>query len=488
MKIAISYPPIESNKGVPEISQNRQFNWFNSPTYVYPMVPAYAATMLKDNGYEVFWDDGIAEELTLAEYMKRISREQPDIIVMETKTPVIKTHWEIINELKVNVPEVKVALVGDHVTALPRESFEKCGVDYVLTGGDYDFLLLNLCRHLTKGEQLEPGIWYRENDEIRNTGGFQLNHDLNSLPFIDRELTKWWLYSEKNGNYKDLPGSYVMAGRDCWWHKCTFCAWTVLYPKFRVRTPESVVDEIGMLIERYKVKEIFDDTGTFPAGKWLENFCQRMIERGYNHKIRIGCNLRYGRLNQEQYLLMRKAGFRYLLFGVESANQETLDHINKGIRVNDIINGCRMAKKAGLEPHLTVMIGFPWETKEDAIRTVNLAKEIFKQGYADTLQATIVIPYPGTLLFNECQAKGWLTTQDWDDYDMRQPVMRTPMGEADIKQATQELYKIFFTPRYILRRLVSIRSLSDVKFTSRGARKVFGHLKDFTTESKVSKQ
>jgi len=488
MKIAISYPPIESDKGIPEISQNRQFNWFNSPTYVYPMVPAYAATMLKDNSYEVFWDDGIAEELTLAEYMERISREQPDIIVMETKTPVIKTHWRIIDALKANVPGVKVALVGDHVTALPRESFEKCGVDYVLTGGDYDFLLLNLCQYLTKGKELEPGIWYRENGEIRNTGAFQLNHDLNSLPFIDRELTRWQLYSEKNGNYKDLPGSYVIAGRDCWWHKCTFCAWTVLYPQFRVRTPESVVDEIGMLIEKYQVKEIFDDTGTFPAGEWLESFCKGMIDRGYNHKIRIGCNLRYGKLNQEQYSLMRKAGFRYLLFGLESANQESLDHINKGIRVNDIINGCRMAKKVRLEPHLTVMIGFPWETKEDAIRTVNLAKEIFRQGYADTLQATIAIPYPGTPLFNECQAKGWLTTQDWDDYDMRQPVMKTPMSEADIKQATQELYKVFFTPRYMFRRLLSIRSLSDVKFISRGARKVFGHLKDFATENQLPKQ
>jgi radical SAM superfamily enzyme YgiQ (UPF0313 family) len=257
----------------------------------------------------------------------------------------------------------------------------------------------------------------------------------------------------------------------------------VLYPQFRVRSPESVVDEIGMLIEKYRVREVFDDTGTFPAGNWLESFCQGMIDRGYNHKVRIGCNLRYGQLNQEQYFLMRKAGFRYLLFGLESANQGSLDHINKGIRVSDIIDGCRMAKKAGLEPHLTVMIGFPWETKEDAIRTVNLAKEIFRQGYADTLQATIAIPYPGTPFFNECQTEGWLTTQDWDDYDMRQPVMKTAMSEADIKQATQELYRIFFTPRYMLRRLLSIRSLSDVRFISRGVRKVFGHLKDFTAEN-----
>ena len=75
-------------------------------------------------------------------------------------------------------------------------------MDFVLTGGDYDFLLLNLINWLEGKEKLEPGIWFRENGEIKNTGRFQLNHDLNSLPFIDRDLTKWRLYAYKNGNFK----------------------------------------------------------------------------------------------------------------------------------------------------------------------------------------------------------------------------------------------------------------------------------------------
>jgi len=50
LKIAISYPPLESNKGIPLLSQNRQFQWFKAPTYIYPMVPAYAASLLKENG------------------------------------------------------------------------------------------------------------------------------------------------------------------------------------------------------------------------------------------------------------------------------------------------------------------------------------------------------------------------------------------------------------------------------------------------------
>ena len=70
MKISISYPPLESDKGTPCLGQNRQFQWFNSPTYIYPMVPAYAASLLKEKGYDVIWDDAIAEKLNYEEWKK----------------------------------------------------------------------------------------------------------------------------------------------------------------------------------------------------------------------------------------------------------------------------------------------------------------------------------------------------------------------------------------------------------------------------------
>lgn len=480
MKISISYPPLRSSNGIPLLSQNRQFQWFNHPTYIYPMVPAYAATLLKNAGFEVSWDDGIADDLSSSQYMDKMIKEQPNVIVLETKTPVIKIHWKIIDSLKQALPDAKIVLVGDHVTALPMESFENSMVDYVITGGDYDFLSLNLCKHLDSGETLEPGIWYREEGRICNTGEFRLNHDLNSLPFLDRDLTKWWLYSEKNGNYKERPGTYTLVGRDCWWHRCTFCSWTTLYPQFRVRHPESLLDEIGSLIENYGVKEVFDDTGTFPVGSWLEQFCEGMIDRGYNEKVRIGCNMKFGVLNQEQYNLMAKAGFRLLLFGLESANQETLNMLKKGINVQDIINGCRMAKQAGLSPHLTIMVGYPWETKKDALRTVKLAQDLFSKGWADTLQATIVIPYPGTPLFEKCKEQGLLVIDDWAEYDMKRPVMKTPMSQKDIMEITRHIYRIFFNPKYVVRRLTSIRSLDDLKFLKRGLDAISGHLKDFS--------
>lgn len=481
MKIMITYPPIETEKGTPLLSQNRQFQYFNEPTYIYPMVPASAAALLKKAGYEVIWSDGIAEEKTYKEWFEEVQKESPDLVAMETKTPVVKRHWQIIEEIKNINPHIKTVLMGDHVTALPEETMMKSKADFILTGGDYDFLLLNLAKFLEGKDTLEPGIWHRENGKINNTGKFKLDHDLNTLPFIDRELTKWWLYSEKNGNYKKTPGTYIMAGRDCWWHRCSFCSWTTIYPTYQVRKPENLLNEIDVLIHKYGVREIMDDTGTFPVGGWLKKFCKGMIERRYNKKVILDCNMRFGALSQEEYELMKKAGFRLLLFGLESASQKTLNRINKHLKAEEITDSCKKAKKAGLEPHITIMFGYPWETKNEARKTLELGRYLLKKGHADTVQATMVVPYPGTPLFEECKNNGELKTVDWDRYDMREPVMATPMEDKEVMKMVEEIYKVAFNPEFIFRKITGIRKFDDMKFIFRAGKKVLGHIRDFSS-------
>jgi radical SAM superfamily enzyme YgiQ (UPF0313 family) len=485
MKVFISYPPIESEQGTAQIGQNRQFQWFSKHSVIYPIVPAYAATLLSQKGYDVFWDDAIAKKESFEKWMARLLREKPEVIALETKTPVVKMHWKIIDKIKENLPKTKVVLMGDHVTELPKESMINSRVDFIITGGDYDFMLLSICDYLSKKiKKLEAGIWYRslENGKIKNNGKFNLCHDLNSLPFIDRELTRWELYKE-NGNYKYLPGTYTMAARDCWWGKCKFCSWPSLYPKYRARKPELLFEEIKMLVEKYGIREIMDDSGSFPVGLWLKKFCELMIKSGLNKKVKISCNMRFGILKLEDYKLMREAGFRFLLFGFESANQKTLDRIAKGIKVEDIERGCKLAKEAGLNPHITVMMGYPWESYPDAKNTVELAKKLFEKGYADTLQATIVMPYPNTPLYKECLENNWLDVKpgEWEKFDMRQRIMKSPLTEEQIKELTSSLYKLAFRPKFILRQILQIRTGDDIKYLWRGFKAVVGkHLVDFS--------
>jgi radical SAM superfamily enzyme YgiQ (UPF0313 family) len=279
---------------------------------------------------------------------------------------------------------------------------------------------------------------------------------LDKLPFIDRDLTCWKLYAYKNSNYSRTPGTYTMFGRDCWWGKCTFCSWTTLFPgeKYRVMSPKRALDEVGYILDNHPVREIMDDSGTFPVGDWLREFCQGMIKRGYHKKIKIDCNMRFNSgLTKKDYQLMAKAGFRFLLYGLESANQKTLDRINKNLKVEQIEPVVKMAKGAGLWPHVTIMIGYPWETKKEAQKTLQMAKRFFKSGWVDTLQATVVIPYPGTPLFKQCQENGWLKTENWDRYDMKEPVMKTPMKDEEVMGLVRGLYSSFWSPQFVLRKV-----------------------------------
>jgi len=480
MKIIIGYPPTESEKGIAMLSQNRQFQWFSNPSHMFPVILASAATLLKSGGNDVLWLDCIAENINEEKFFSILEKEKPDLFVFETKTPVIKQHWKFINKIKEKFPEVKIAICGDHVTSFPEETLENSKVDFVMQGGDYDFLSSELANWLKTSKKIPRGIFFWKGKKIIGSK-FELKHNLDEPPFIDRELTCWRNYQEEY-NLEGTPFFYTMSGRDCWWGKCKFCAWPRLFPRFRVRSVKNVLDEIRMLVEKYNVKEIFDDSGTLCVGSWLKELCNGLIERGYNKKIKYSCNMRFGALKLEDYKLMKKAGFRLLKFGLESANQKTLDNLNKGIKVKDIIEGCKMAKEAGLTVHLTMIVGYPWETKEDALNTFKLAKKLMQSGDADLLQATVLIPYPGTSLWNEALENNWFLFDpyDYERYDMSEPVLKIKGNAKEVAKVCEKIYTIFLTPRYILARLKSIKNLNDLKFNLRGLKAVLGHLKDFS--------
>jgi len=360
-----------------------------------------------------------------------------------------------------------------------------------LTGGDFDFVGLSIAQHLRDGTDLKAGVYYRnQNGKIVNNGKFDLQGKLDDLPWIDRELTKWWLYGEFL--YKRTPFTYTLAGRDCPYGKCTFCSWTTTSPRFKVRSPQNLLDEIGMLIERYGIREIFDDTGTFPIGGYMQEFCEGMIERGYNKKIYFDCNFRFDYFNPKLAAMMKSAGFRWMKMGLESANQETVDRLLKKSAINLVSEKCRIAKQAGLEVHLTIMVGYPWETKQDALNTVNLAKYLMREGLADTLQGTVVIPYPGTPLYDQAVENGWLriTPGEWDRYGMTEPVLNVPdMKPGEVMHMAHGIYSGVLHPKFMLKVIRETRSIDDIAYLYRSARALFGHLFDFQgtrTEDKTT--
>lgn len=218
---------------------------------------------------------------------------------------------------------------------------------------------------------------------------YQIDVPFNQLPYPDRIFTdaknpRWQSY----GNYKFHPATHMMASNLCWWGKCTFCVDTLKLEQGepqQTRSVAHVIEEIDDLIAN-GYKEVFDDSGTFPIGKWLEEFCAEMRKHGRNKKIKVGCNMKPLHLD---YRMLKEAGFRFILVGVESVNQQTLDRIKKGQHQPNVEKNLKAMADAGLEPHLTSMFGYEWETHEDAMRTVHFIHRMLKKGYVKTAQASV---------------------------------------------------------------------------------------------------
>lgn len=252
------------------------------------------------------------------------------------------------------------------------------------------------------------------------------------LPAPDRILTdamnpKW----QDNGNFKYKPGTYCLATSGCWYGKCTFCIESKK-PQAHIRHYSDLVNEL-VECKCQGFKEVFDDCGTFPVGQWLRDFCNRKISNAYVRDYPISCNMRIG--TNADYRLMKKAGFRMLLYGVESINQKTLNRLNKRTFANDTLSDLRSASKAGLEPHIAVMFGFPWESSHEELETLKFVHHCLRKGYAKTAQASL--------------------------YAVE--------GEANIDRGNvAKIYNAAYHPEFWINKLKDIREWEDVRYMFRG--------------------
>lgn len=255
-------------------------------------------------------------------------------------------------------------------------------------------------------------------------------------------------------------------------HNCSWPAMLYGY-RYRLRSVGNVLDEIEMLADRYGAREVFDDLDTWPSkGRWAREFCRGMIERGLSERVVWGINARADLIEPETARLMRRAGCRVLKIGVESASQETLDRIRKRTTLRQIRDSVRVCREAGLTVHLTAMIGYPWEGRADALRTIRFVKRL----EPDSVQFSIVTPYPGTELYRQALANGWFAVDptDWDSFDMSSPVLKAgDMEPEEVVELCERAWKlIYFDPRFVLRHLARVRSVSDLKLLLRGMKAV----------------
>ena len=495
LRIAISYPPIINAHGQKAmVSQNRNVQYFKEPTYLLPVTYAQAATWLKNNGYNVKWDDGNAQLKTFDGWFQDLVDWRPDIVIFESTTPVMKFYWATINRLKESLPETIVVMTGYHSMRKPEETLRESRADLVLRSSHIDFVMTKLANDISTMSDWRiqtdvEGLMIRLDDgAYRETGDFRQVEPLDNSPVIDRDLVHWRDYAYENGNFLQTPGTYASSVlRDCMFGKCTFCRYNGPDLTFSMMSVEKSLNEYERLITEYKVKEIFDDSGVWYRGREAREFARGIIARGLHKKgCYFGINTRFEYLDEETIKLMGEANFRFILLGYEAADDETLQKLNKGYQLQHVDNCLRWMTKYGMHPHLTIMVGYYWQTQEQLDKTVSEVRRLMFSGLARTLQVTLCTPLDYTPYHQECLAAGVLTTNNYDDFDMSKLIVRTPIPHERYYEAVRKMYSIAFHPKFLLRQLFFLKNFKKkdwqflFTYSVRAIRRVRQHIFNLT--------
>jgi len=469
MKIAISYPPIVNDDGQKAmVSQNRNVQFFKKPTYLLPVIHGQAATWLRDMGYEIYWDDGNSQLKTFDQWYQDLVAENPDVVVFESTTPVMKFYWRLIKKLKSDLPRTIIIMTGYHSMRRPEETLRESPTDIILQSNHVDFVLIKLIPYIEDNANwrsecpIEGLTIRRDENDLYSTGNFKQIELLDLSPDIDRDLVQWKNYAYENGNFLQTPGVYATSVvRDCMFGKCSFCRYNGPDLTFSMRSVKKSLDEYQRLIEDYGAREIFDDSGVWYRGAEAREFAQGIIDRGLHKRdCYFGFNTRFGYLDEETLALLARANFRFVLVGLEASDEETLNRLDKGYGPEDAEQNLRLFTKYGLFPHLTIMVGYYWQTQEQLKKTIETVKRFMFQGLARTLQVTLCTPLDFTPYHNECIKEGVLLTDDYDDFDMSKLIVKTPIPHDEYYDAIRQVYEIAFHPRFLAKQLKFLAGLN----------------------------
>jgi radical SAM superfamily enzyme YgiQ (UPF0313 family) len=267
---------------------------------------------------------------------------------------------------------------------------------------------------------------------------------MDALPFVVDVYHRDLVVEQYFIGYLLHPYVSLYTGRGCR-SKCTFCLWpqTVGGQRYRTRSVEHVVDEIAQATRLFpQVREYFFDDDTFTDDLPRAEAIARGLGRlGVTWSCNAKANVPYSTLK-----ILKDNGLRLLLVGYESGSQDILNHVRKGIRLERARAFTREAKALGIKIHGTFIMGLPGETPETIEATIRFAQEIDP----DTLQVSLAAPYPGTELYREAVARGWLAEAELVDADgVQAAVLGYPhLTRSEIFASVESFYRRFyFRPR-----------------------------------------
>jgi len=423
----------------------------------YPLGLCSLAAVARKHGYAAQILDARVLGMNLEETVEEIIKINPDYLGLTAVTITIDRVAEVAAEIKKKNAGIKIILGGPHLTAVPEETFNRFKSFDLGVIGEGELTLIELLQKLDQGEDLNEvsGLIFVENGNLKLTKprGFIENLDDLPMPAWDLlpNLTKF--YHPTIYSLNRLPSTHLVTSRGCP-GKCIFCDTAVFGKKFRHFSSEYVMKMIKELYYNYGIKDIlFDDDLFMGNRKRLVDICNMLIEKKLN--LTWSCNARVDFITKDILSLMKNAGCWQIAYGIESGSQRMLDYMGKNTNLNQIKEVLRWTRKAGIRTKGFFMMGYPIETKEDALQTIKFATEIDLLDF----QINFFTPLPGSEAYKMTADKK-LKELAWGDLNFHTEPVFIPekISKAELMQLNKEAFR-----RFYLRPKIIISYLSMVK-------------------------
>lgn len=300
---------------------------------------------------------------------KQINSFNPDVVGISFSSTLVGNSTVKVSKIAKKLG--KTVIWGGHMpSSLTELCFQEGCVDYIVIG-EGEITFAELLDSMENGKSIHniDGLAYVDKDGVHINKDRALA-DLAAFPPIDWSLVNPNKYCQVYFLCKKMIYLYSSKGCPA---KCTFC-YSPGYHKctHRKRNPEQVVDEIEYLVKNCGVDGInFSDEFWNPGKEDMQVYFRMIKERKLSFVW--GCQTRLGTFNHDELQQMYDAGCRWILFGIESGNEERIKEIKKGIRLDiakEIFEYCR---SIGITAQSSFIIGYPGETEEELKQTVSFA-------------------------------------------------------------------------------------------------------------------
>lgn len=333
-----------------------------------PISLGYIAAFLKSKGFTVkILTLGIDTSVSKTNLYELITEFQPALVGLSAYQRTMLYVLGLAAFMKSVDNNIKIAIGGPQATFMPSAALAKMpDVDYICRSSGEVTLLGVACAIQNKTPFSDlSGVSYKDDDgKVVDTADLEGFSDLDSYPSP---------YLNDVFDYSSMKEAIMLTSRGCP-HHCIYCYTPQAFGhKISVHSMDRVFEEIKYIRTKGVRRLWFADPNISYKPSRLMEILERILTEGLETQMWL--QTRADLVNPQLLKQMKRAGVSTIAFGLESASEPVLTRLGKHISPEKVAEAIRLAQSQDIEVELFTMFGLPFETFEDAVKTLEFLKK-----------------------------------------------------------------------------------------------------------------